>query len=181
MKQFLILFSFIAFYQPAYTQIQTDIELGGSNFMGFSDNLRYNIPLNKSATQFLVPRLGIGFSLPPWDGTSMSLNYGLSLKIKNFEVGADAATYFMDLLSSRNFHYMIDDGLLNGVIDPFIITYPNIKYTFVNKNRVFISAGIGVLVPFSYINYSKEWHVEDIIPFFNITTGYFYHKLSGKK
>jgi hypothetical protein len=136
------------------------MEWSGANFMDFSNNIRYNIPLDSQDLQFVTPRIGFGFSVPPWDGTAVSINYGLSYKIWRMEFGIDVASYFMNGLLSEYTRF----------VDILILSYPSVKYYIINKKKSFLNAGAGILIP--YERYSRRFYLgDDIIPFVNITTG----------
>lgn len=169
MRKIVILSILSVFYLNSHSQCQVDFEFGGANFFGFSNNIRYNILIDKKAEIFIVPRVGFGFSLPPWDGTGKSLNMGLNVKVKRVEFGIDVCNYFFSTYLQNHYFSLFPNENYKYFVDPFIITYPNFKYYFIKRQHYFLNAGVGILIPFEKTR--NGWTNVDVAPSLNITTG----------
>jgi hypothetical protein len=175
MKKIIFICFFIHLLLVCNAQFQVDFEFGGASFFGFSNNIRYNIQLDQKAEVFIVPRIGFGFSLPPWDGTGKSLNMGLNLRVKKVEFGIDVCNYFFSNYLQNHYFSLFPNENYRYYVDPFIITYPNIKYYFIKRPHYFMNAGVGILIPFEKTR--NGYTSVDLAPSANITAGIYLGKL----
>lgn len=124
-KSILILICFFTTLS-LHSQIRLESQFGGSNFLGFSINSEYDIPIHSKTRQFLTPSFGIGSISSHYAKEVVILHFGLNYRIHKIGFGVEAST-FESFASSEQLG-------LNDFLD--LLVYPNVNYSFSHKNLV---------------------------------------------
>jgi len=141
MKNVAIFLFSLFLHVNAFSQVNLEGQLGGSNFLGFSLNTEVDIPLSKSKAIYLSPSMGLGLLSPTFEESTAILRTGLHLKYKKWGIGSEVAGFTGNPFSNQPY--------INSFID--LLVYPNVNYTFNFKSNYYLKASTGAYVAFSRV------------------------------
>ena len=139
MKNAVILLFSLLMHLHAFSQVNLEGQLGGSNFLGFSLNTEVDIALSKAKGIYLSPSLGMGFLAPTIEESTAILRTGLHLKYKKWGIGSEVAGFTANPFSNPPFR--------SSFID--LLVYPNVNYTFGFKSNYYLKVSTGAYFAFS--------------------------------
>lgn len=137
-------------------------EIGGTAFFGLSANVQSALYFGESSSYFAALKMGLGHTLPRWDGNSILYNVGFELgkgRKHAFALGADLAKY-----NGSPIARMVDRYYYGTDFD--MMFYPRLSYSLRSSGGTFYRFTGGVLGPVEF----GRW--EDPVPFFSIGIGF---------
>jgi len=145
-------------------QLSIEASLGGSNFLGYSGNVQYQISLNAESTKTIGLRLGAGALFPGWElEPTLLVKSGLNYNYGPWGLGLD-----MSFFGTNTFQF--DQVIPAGTPDVKAIAFPHISYTKMFKNSLYFRISGGADFAFD------PGYVGDPIPFAGLAVGVmFFH------
>ncbi len=152
-----------------YGQIKSEVQFGGSNFLGITLNTGLDIPLSKNGYHFIVPIVGVGILLPGWDVPTCIIHAGLNYNYKKWGLGAEVSGF------TENPFWDSQEHTNSSFVD--MIIYPNANYTILFKRRWYLKVSAGAYFAFSkqYDNETDRHRMQfegDVIPGAGLSLGY---------
>jgi len=164
-KYFILMLFIFSQTSLAVSQINFELQIGGSNFLGYSLNTSFDIPISKNKHHLIVPSIGVGALIPGIGETQSIIRYGINYQFKKFGIGSELAGFNASPFLSSNSSL--------GFID--VLVYPNVNYQWVFKSKLYIKLSAGAYFAFEkqYLTESKTLDFAgDIIPGGGISIGY---------
>ncbi|MCF8239703.1 MAG: hypothetical protein K9I85_16180 [Saprospiraceae bacterium] len=125
----------------ALAQVKVDLQAGGANFLGFTINSEYDIPINREKERVMMPRFGVGMNIPQYGTPSAIIHVGLHYRIRKFGLGGEASGFFRNPFVSRR-----------AIHDPpaDLMLYPDLNYTitFHNHPHLYLRISAGAYFAF---------------------------------
>lgn len=156
---------------PSKAQFSTEIQVGGSNFLGATANLSYTFAVMTSPNHTFVPTFGLGLVSENWFGSPGGIvHVGLNYAYNRFGGGVEASIF----QSLKRF--------TPKAISKEIIVYPHLEYTMIQKSHFYIDVSAG-----AYFDYSLSPGLDgtgpyalnfsgDVIPGAGLTTGWKFYQ-----
>ena len=166
-----ILVLFTGIGHSLLAQWKVELEAGGSNFLGASTNIAYDISVSADNQHVITPSIGVGVVSSYWWGsTGLITRAGLSYGYKRFGGGVEASV----------FHKV-------QTIAPYdrnkeMIIYPHISYKVIDRERLYFQVSAGAYFNYSIYNQpfeSNEYMFNfsgDVIPGAGINIGWKFGK-----
>lgn len=149
----ILLFALLSHFN-AFSQVNLEGQLGGSNFLGLSLNTEVDIALSKTKDIYLSPSLGLGFLAPAFEESTAILRTGLHLKYKKWGIGSEVAGFTANPFSNQFYR--------NSFID--LLVYPNVNYTFGFKSNYYLKVSTGAYFAFSRYVQRPGGQFNDALP-----------------
>ncbi len=156
-----------------FSQIQLDLEAGGSNFTGIGLSTSYKFQLSKTSPLYLAPKIGVGHIFN-WEN-AMTLQFGLSAGYQFNEKHA------LELSSNASYIFESPFFRLGSSDDPYIggtmedgnyLWFNSLDYKF-KTGKIRYTIGAGILMHFG--DFSQTGHYEhsgDPIPMLKLGIGF---------
>ncbi len=173
MRNILIIISFVLATNLSNSQASLELETGGSNFLGSTLNIAYEIQLLEKYKLSLKPYLGIGSILPVGYGPASILHGGLEYRFGRSGIGIEASAFRENLFFPGVGHDFVD-----------VLLYPHYSYYRKLRGRTYIKVSLGLYFAyFETLNPQPnelplEWE-SPVIPGIGITFGYHLNNFFG--
>lgn len=167
MKRSLFILAFMASFCSFGQTLNTEVQLGGTSFIGLSFNAEGVWNFNDNNAIGLKLGLGVPAFFFEGDRAISSTLIGVHYYYQNWGVGFEAASYHaFPFLSAYN---------TTPYPEIDMMTFPNINYKFQFEHS-YLRVGAGVWMPVSYYyggagNTSVEAQIEDPIPGISLSWG----------
>jgi hypothetical protein len=161
MKKIVTLLVFVIAMYFAKAQIGTEVQLGGSHFLGTSMNIFYSFPVSDNHSQKIIPSFGMGVSF--FNKANLLLNAGLDYKIKKAGIGVEVSRFKTILINTDQFDHVA------------YMLFPNLNYEFRIKSKYFIQPSLGIWFPFETpIGFNQLHYAGNCLPGIGINIGYIF-------
>lgn len=143
MKRFFVVFTMVISSTLAYSQVNIELELGGSNFLGGSLNVERDFILNEHQT--ISAKLGLGGLFPGWPEVPTALyKGGLNYSYDRWGFGVDATVFTLSPFSTARY--------FNEELD--LLVYPNVNYKWKFSQSYYLKFNIG-----AYFAFAKSYNI----------------------
>lgn len=86
-------------------QVKVDYQFGGSNFIGYSLNTEFDIPIIKDKGYYIMPRFGVGMVVPGITDSTILIHFGLHYRIRKIGIGCEVSGYSPNPFSLKENEY----------------------------------------------------------------------------
>ncbi len=150
-------------------QIKSELQVGGSNFLGMSLNTAFDFILSENGYHKITPTIGLGTLITGREDPTSIMHFGLNYRYKRLGIGTEVSGFAANPFWGDSYNSSFVD----------MIVYPNTNFTFTSASNFYLKVTAG-----AYFAFDKNFHYEngksymnfagDVIPGGGVSFGYIF-------